>query len=171
MARAAAGEAGAFRALWDRHGAPLHRFILRQVRRPTVAQELLQETFLRAYRGAGRYQPRAAVSAWLFRIAANLCANHTEAASSRHELLSEPPERADPGPGPAEQLQQAELSAAVEAALAALPAQQRTAVQLARFEELSYAEIAEILGVSVAAVDGLLQRARQTLRDHLRHLA
>ena len=171
MARAGSGDARAFRSLWDRHGASLYGFILRQVRRPAIAQELLQETFLRAYRGAARYQPRASLSTWLFRIAVNLCSNHAEAASSRHELLCEPPDSADQRPGPAEDLEQAELCVAVEAAIAALPPQQRAAVQLARFEEMSYSEIAEVLEVSVAAVDGLLQRARQSLRNHLQHFA
>ena len=64
-----------------------------------------------------------------------------------------------------------ELARVVEVALVALPSQQRAAVQLARFEGLSYTEIADVLGVSVGAVDSLLQRARQTLRKQLQHVA
>ena len=148
----------------------MYRFILRQVGRPAVAEEILQETFLRAYRAAGTYEPRAAVSTWLFRVAANLCLNEAQAARSRHEVLADAPETAAGQADPAQALERKEVSAVVEAALSALPPQQRAAVQLARFEGLSYAEIAEVLGVSVGAVDGLLQRARQTLREQLRHL-
>ena len=167
----AAGDRRAFHALVEKHGGPLYRFILRQVGRPAVAEELLQEALLRAYRAAPTFEPRAAVSTWLFRIAANLCSNEAQSARSRYEIVAEPPELAAAQADPAKVLEQKELSAAVEAALAALPPQQRAAVQLARFEGLSYAEVAEVLGVSVGAVDGLLQRARRTLRMQLRHLA
>ena len=136
-----------------------------------MAEEILQEAFLRAYRAAASYEPRAAVSTWLFRIAANLSLNETQAARSRHEVLADAPEPAAQQADPAQALERKEVSAAVEAELSALPPQQRAAVQLARFEGLSYAEIAEVLGVSVGAVDGLLQRARQTLREQLQHLA
>jgi RNA polymerase sigma-70 factor (ECF subfamily) len=144
---------------------------LRLVGRPAVAEELLQEAFLRAYRAAATFEPRAAVSTWLFRIAANLCLNEAQSARSRHEVVAEVPEIVSAQANPAEALERKEVSAAVEAALACLPPHQRAAVQLARFEGLSYAEIARVLGVSVGAVDGLLQRARQTLRKRLQHLA
>jgi RNA polymerase sigma-70 factor (ECF subfamily) len=167
----ARGDRRAFRGLVEKYRGPLYRFILRMVRRPAVAEELLQETFLRMYQSAARYEPRAAFSTWLFRIVANLCLNESEAARSRHEALGEAPERAHPQASPAEALERKEVGAAVEAALATLPPQQRAAVQLARFEEMSYAEIAAVLGVGVAAVDSLLQRARQKLRESLQHLA
>ena len=115
-----------------------------------MAEELLQEALLRAYRAAATFEPRAAVSTWLFRIAANLCSNEAQSARSRHEIVAEPPELAAAQADPAKVLEQKELSAAVEAALATLPPQQRAAVQLARFEGLSYAEVAEVLGVSGA---------------------
>jgi RNA polymerase sigma-70 factor, ECF subfamily len=169
--RVADGDRCAFASLVEQYRGPLYRFVLRQVGRPPVAEELLQETFLRMHQGAPRYEPRAALSTWLFRIAANLCINEAEAAHSRHEALGETSERPHPQPTPAEDLERKEVGAAVEAALATLPPQQRAAVQLARFEEMSYADIAEVLGISVGAVDSLLQRARQRLRLELQHLA
>ena len=165
------GDRRAFRALVEKYRGPLYRFILRQVGRPAVAEELLQETLLRVYRAASTFEPRAAVSSWLFRIATNLCLNEAQSAHSRHEVAAEAPDVATTQADPAKALENKEVSVAVEAALAALPPQQRAAVQLVRFEGLSYAEIAEVLGVSVGAVDGLLQRARQTLRQQLQHLA
>jgi RNA polymerase sigma-70 factor, ECF subfamily len=164
------GDRRAFRALVERHRAPLYSFILRQVRRPAIAEELLQDTFLRAYRAADSYEGRAALSTWLFRIAANLCLNEAASAHSRHETLEDTPESTDQVASAVDLLERKETGAAVEAALAALPPQQRAAVQLARFEGMSYDEIADVLGVSVGAVDGLLQRARQSLRKQLRHL-
>jgi RNA polymerase sigma-70 factor (ECF subfamily) len=169
--RVADGDRRAFATLVEQYRGPLYRFILRQVRRPAVAEELLQETFLRLHQGASRYEPRAALSTWLFRIATNLCLNEAATAHARHETLGETPERAHPQANPAEALERKEVGAAVEAALATLPPQQRAAVQLARFEGMTYADIAEVLGVSVAAVDSLLQRARQKLRLELQHLA
>jgi RNA polymerase sigma-70 factor (ECF subfamily) len=167
----ATGDRRAFRALAEKYSGPLYRFILRQLGRPAVAEELLQETLLRAYRAAATFEPRAAVSTWLFRIAANLCLNEAQSAHFRHEVAAEAPGVATTQADPATALERKEVGVAVEAALTALPPQQRAAVQLARFEGLSYAEIAEVLGVSVGAVDGLLQRARQTLRKQLHHLA
>lgn len=171
LGKVASGDRRAFASLVQQHERSLYRFILRQVRRPAVAEELLQEAFLRAYRAAASYEARSAVSTWLFRIAANLCLNEAQSAQSRHEVAGEVPERIHPAPNPAEQLEQKQTGALIEAALAALPPQQRAAVQLARFEGLSYAEISEVLGVSVGAVDGLLQRARLSLREQLRDLA
>jgi RNA polymerase sigma-70 factor (ECF subfamily) len=153
----AAGDRSAFATLVERHRRSLYRFILRQVGRPAVADELLQEVFLRAYRGAGSYEPRAALATWLFRIAANLCLNEVQAARSRREVIGDVPEGALRLPNTAEELERKQVSAAVEAALGRLPPEQRAAVQLARFEGMSYQEIAEVL--SVGAVGRALRRA------------
>ena len=169
--KVAAGDRSAFATLVERYRGSLYRFIVRQVGRPAVADELLQEVFLRAYRGAGSYEPRAALATWLFRIAANLCLNEVQAARSRREVMGDIPDGALQLPNPAEDLERKQVSAAVEAALGRLPPEQRAAVQLARFEGMSYQEIAQVLSVSVGAVDGLLQRARQALRKQLQHLA
>ena len=97
MARAGLGDARAFRSLVDRPGASLYRFILRQVWRPAIAQELLQETFLRAYRGAARYQPRAASPTWLFRIAVNLLEMHGLLRPDQRAHLAQILRRGGPG--------------------------------------------------------------------------
>jgi RNA polymerase sigma-70 factor (ECF subfamily) len=164
----ARGERAAFRELVERYQAPLHSFVLRMVRRPSVAEELVQETFVRAYRAAARFRPEAAVSTWLFHIAARLAMNEAARAHNRRELAVEPPDMPSAKPGPQEALEQKELAAAVEAALAQLPPKQRAAVVLARFEGMSYREIAQVLEVSEGAVDGLLQRARLALSKVLR---
>ena len=171
MRRVRDGDRRAFAILVERHRDSLYRFILRQVRSAPSAEDLLQETFLRVYRAAADYEPDAKLSTWLFRIAFNLCLNEAAKASSRRELVDAAPDRADPQPDPAVALERKEIASAVEAAIACLPPRQRAAVQLARFEGMSYASIAKVLDTSVAAVENLLQRARQTLRQQLQHLA
>lgn len=171
MRRVAEGDRLAFEELVGRYRHPLYRFILRQVRRPSIAEEVVQETFVRVFEAAGRYEPRGALSTWIFRIAANLCINEAVAARSKHETMVDAPEYACRAPNAVEQLASEEVRAAVEAAFAELPPQQRAAVHLSRFEHMTYAEIATVLNVSVPAVDGLIQRARQALRVRLREFA
>ena len=166
--RVGAGDLVAFRALVARYQGPLYTFVLRMVRRPSVAEELVQETFVRAFRAAPRYKPMASVSTWLFHIAARLAMNEAARAHHVHEIIRDVPDAPAEVRGPLEELERKELSRTIEDALAQLPPQQRAAVVLARFEDMSYREIGKVLGVSEGAVDGLLQRARQTLARLLR---
>jgi RNA polymerase sigma-70 factor, ECF subfamily len=161
--RIGCGDHAAFRVFVERYRGPLYSFILRMVRRPAVAEELVQDSFVRAFYAAPRYKPTASVSTWLFQIAARLSMNEAARAYHSHEEAHEVPEVQAETPGPLEELERRALGRALEDALARLPPQQRAAVVLARYEEMSYREISSVLGVSEGAVDGLLQRARQTL--------
>lgn len=161
--RVGAGEHAAFRVLVVRYQGPLYAFVLRMVRRPSIAEELVQEAFVRAFRAAPRYKPTASVSTWLFHIAARLAINEATRAYHRHEVAGDIPDISIEGSGPLEELERRELSRDIAEALAQLPPQQRAAVLLARFEDMPYREIGKVLEVSEGAVDGLLQRARQTL--------
>jgi RNA polymerase sigma-70 factor (ECF subfamily) len=166
--RVGEGDRTAFRALVERYQGPLYSFVLRMVRQRSTAEDLVQETFLRAFRAAPRYKPTAQVSTWLFHIAARLAMNETGRAHHVREVAGGVPEGPTEAPGPPEELERRELSRAIEEALARLPPEQRTAVVLARFEEMPYRDIGKVLGVSEGAVDGLLQRARRTLAKLLR---
>jgi RNA polymerase sigma-70 factor, ECF subfamily len=166
--RVGGGDHAAFRALVERYQGPLYSFILRMARRPPVAEELVQETFVRAFRAAPRYEPTASVSTWLFHIAARLAMNEAARAHHLHEVVRDSSDVPAEGRGPLEELERKELSRTIEEALAHLPPQQRAAVVLARFEDMPYREIGKVLEVSEGAVDGLLQRARRTLRKLLR---
>ena len=166
--RVGAGDRAAFRALVERYQGPLYTFVLRMVRRPAIAEELVQESFVRAFRAAPRFKPAASVSTWLFHIAARLAMNEAARAHHHHELAGDVPDVPTEVRGPLEELEQKELSWTIEEALAQLPPQQRAAVVLARFEDMPYREIGKVLEVSTGAVDGLLQRARQTLARLLR---
>jgi len=161
--RTGAGDYVAFRALVERYQGPLYTFVLRMVLRPPVAEELVQEAFVRAFRAAPRYKPTASVSTWLFHIAARLAMNEAARAHHRHEVTRDVPDFPAETRSPLEEFEQKELSRIIEEALAQLPPQQRAAVVLARFEEMPYREVGKVLDVSEGAVDGLLQRARQTL--------
>ena len=166
--RIGGGDHTAFRALVERYRGPLYSFVLRMVRRPPVAEELVQETFVRAFRAAPRYKPTASVSTWLFHIAARLAMNEAARAHHVHEVVRDAPEVPTEARSPLEELERKELSRTIEEALARLPPQQKAAVVLARLEGMSYREIGRVLEVSEGAVDGLLQRARQALTRLLR---
>lgn len=166
--RVATGDRAAFRALVERYQGPLYSFVIRMVHRPPVAEELVQEAFVRAFRAAPRYKPTAPVSTWMFHIAARLAMNEAARAYHHHEVVREAPDVVAEARDPHEELERRELSRAIEGALAQLSPEQRAAVVLARYEDLSYRQIGEVLEISEGAVDGLLQRARQTLARILR---
>jgi RNA polymerase sigma-70 factor (ECF subfamily) len=139
------------------------------------AEDLAQEVFLRVFRTRERYTPTAKFSTWLFTIANNLALNALRDRKRRPQVPLDP---ADSGPLPAEKLAdgrpppyqplaQAELAAVVRRALDGLNERQRMAVVLNKFEDMGYAEIGEVMGLSDKAVKSLLCRAREKLREAL----
>ena len=168
MLRVKDGDRAAFRHLVERYQHPLTNFVYRTVLSRPDADDLTQEVFLRVYRAAPSYQPTAKFSTWLYRIAANTSLNHLKAAGRTSIEPCEPEQlTASSGADPHRGFEHHELEAAVEQALRQLPDRQRIAVTLRRFEELSYAEIAEAMDCSVQAVDSLLRRAADMLRATL----
>jgi RNA polymerase sigma-70 factor (ECF subfamily) len=164
MRRTANGDAAAFRALADAHVKKIMGFAYRLLNDRTEAEDVAQETFLRLWKEAGRYEPRARVSTWLHRIAHNLCIDRLRARREQpSDRLDE--ERASNEPGG---LLDRKLTArAVEHALAALPERQRAAITLVHYQELGNIEAAEVLGIGVEALESLLARGRRTLREKL----
>ncbi len=143
------------------------------------AEDLAQEVFLRVYRTRQKYTPKAKFATWLFTIANHLALNALRDRRRRPAVSLDPPDPAASGPWPADQLapgrdplpahdvQQAELTDIVRKALDQLNDRQRMAVVLNKFEDLNYAEIAEVMGLSTKAVKSLLCRARCRLRECL----
>jgi RNA polymerase sigma-70 factor, ECF subfamily len=144
------------------------------------AEDLAQEVFLRVYRSRKRYVPGAKFSTWLFTIANNVAANARRSRSRRREVtLSvsdgsssggnrlEQIAQAASGLMPARQLDKAEMREVVRLAIEALNERQRMAVLLSKFENMSYADIAETMDMSQEAIKSLLSRARLNLKEVL----
>jgi RNA polymerase sigma-70 factor (ECF subfamily) len=180
MLRAGSGDTGAFRLLMEKHQVPVMRMIYRYTGMHHEAEDLAQDIFLKIYRAAGSYAPRAQFKTWLYKVVANHCFNfHRGRKKHKYDGTLDPTlsaadvaDQSSQGAGQdasAEQrLQQEELKAAVQKALAGLPDRQRMAVILFRFEGLSYGEIARALGCSVSAVESLIFRAMSSLKERLK---
>ncbi len=146
------------------------------VGRGDEAEDLAQEVFLRVFRGRKTYHPRAKFSTWLFTIANNLALNHLRNRQRKPIRTLTGRDSGPLGPRPAEQIvegrehqpdhamQERELAAIVREALETLNERQKVAVVLNKFEDMNYAEIADVMGLSTKAVKSLLSRARENLR-------
>ena len=179
MLRVQRGDRAAFTELVERYQQPLFNFICRTLRDEAESEDLAQNVFLQVYKSRARYQRTAKFSTWLFTIARNLCLNELRR-RSRHpaESLEEAHAEHDDLPrqqyedrahiAAPEKLLHGELAQKIEAALAALPENQRTAILLCRQDELSYEEIAEVLGCSLSATKSLIHRGRETLKEKLK---
>lgn len=175
IARAGAGDRAAWRALYLRHRDFVHRVAFRFMGNEADARDVTQDTFIAVFRNASSYRESGKFTTYLWRTVANRCL--TEKARAWHRLrddhaaddearglLSLPDER----PTPEEALDASRSQARVQAAIASLPERQRLALVLARYEGLSYEDIAETLSCSVSSVESLLFRARQSLLARLR---
>jgi len=164
----ARGDQRAFAALVERHADAIHAYVFRMTGSRADAEDFTQETFLRLWRKAGSYQPgRVKVSTWLHTIAHNLTVDALRRPRAVAGSLAEDDDTAAHGTGPFEVHAAREMLDRVERALSGLPAQQRAALLLCRVQGFSNAEVAEILGSSVRAVESLLARARRALRQAL----
>lgn len=170
MARVRAGDEEAFTALVERHQQMVVGTIVRMLGTVEEAEDLAQTVFVRVWRNASRWEPSAKVTTWILTITRNLVFNEARRRSRARTVPLEDGVTEWPDHGvssPAAEAEQAELQAAADAAIQALPEAARLAVILRRYEEKSYEEIAEVLGVTVPAVKSLLFRARQELRERL----
>lgn len=174
MERIGAGDHEAFRCLVERHQNAVIGTVAKMLGNPSEAEDIAQQVFLRIWKNARRYRPDAKFTTYLFTITRNLVFNETRRRSRKKEVSADEREEnshqtleASPDRQPDAELLQAELQTAVDEAIASLPETQRMAVVLRRYEQLSYDEIAEVLGLSVSAVKSLLFRARTALRESL----
>jgi RNA polymerase sigma-70 factor (ECF subfamily) len=166
MARAGQGDRSAWQALYLEHRDFVYATALRFLGDEAGARDAAQDVFVSLLSRASSYRPTAAFSTYLRRVTVNRCINERASARYRRQVDVPAPlreEMASPDPGPEALLERGEAEASVRAAVAALPDRQRMAVVLARFEGLSYEEIADALDCSVSSVESLLFRARQKL--------
>ena len=175
MRATATGDTRAFRLLVEKHQHSVVGTIAKMTGRPSDAEDLAQQVFLRVWKSAARYEPTAKFTTWLFTIVRNLVFNEGRRAYRKLEVSLEAGEEeshhglADAtSPTPDQRLLHDEMRRAADAAIARLPEQARLAVVLRRFEEAPYEEIASVLGITVPAVKSLLFRARCQLRDDLK---
>jgi RNA polymerase sigma-70 factor, ECF subfamily len=173
------GDHGAFEQLMQRYQDRLVGFFYHLCHDRAVAEDLAQEAFLRVYRSRDRYEPTARFSTWLFRIAHNLANNLNRGTVRRREIpLAATSDSHDFRPQqrnlaeksalmPTRQIDSLELRDVVRNAVEELSERQRTAVILHKFEEMSYEEIGDIMGLGVVAVKSLLSRARSRLKESL----
>ena len=162
MLRFQAGDGSAFEELVLRHQKNVLNLVYRYLGDAVQAEDVSQEAFLRVYRARSSYSPTAKFSTWLYRITVNLCLNQIRSRRTTGAL----PEIAS-GEAPGADLDRVELQKAVKDAVDGLPENQRMAVLLARFEELSYEEICKVMDLSLEAVKSLLHRAKETLKEKL----
>lgn len=179
MLRVQRGDRRAFEALMARYAQPVANYLYRSLGDAAEAEDLTQNVFLQVYKSAARYRVSAPFATWLFTIARNLCLNELRR-RARHPATSldaPPPEHEDAPAravpdtrpdGPVQTLLLTELEAKIQEALADLPETQRTAILLYREQDLSYEDIAAVLGCSLTAVKSLIHRGRETLKRRLK---
>lgn len=176
-----AGNASAFEQLVRQYQDRVLAFLRNLISNQQTAEDLTQDVFLRMYRARESYVPNAKFSTWVFTIAQNVARNAVRQLSRRHEQQVSGLRPSDSGQNltmeqlateasglqPARQLDRMEMSEIVKLALGTLSERQRTAVLLAKFENMSYQEIADTMGLTVPAIKSLLSRARNNLREAL----
>jgi RNA polymerase sigma-70 factor, ECF subfamily len=179
MLRVKRGDRAAFTDLVEKYKQPLFNFICRTLRDEAESEDLAQNVFLQVYKSRQRYERKAKFSTWLFTIARNLCLNEirrrsrhpAESIEEIHSENEDQPQRQYEDKKvflPDQNVLHGEVAQKIEAALAELPENQRTAILLCRQDELSYEEIAEILDCSLSATKSLIHRGRETLKEKLK---
>jgi RNA polymerase sigma-70 factor (ECF subfamily) len=175
MLRFQAGDSGAFDELVERNIAGVHSLAFRFLGDASMVEDIAQEAFLRVFRNAKNYQPRAKFTTWLYRIVANLCFNVSRSRKKGKPISLDAVKEGDASrdvpdthlADPKNQLGHAELGEHIAKAIAELPDQQRMAFILHQYQQNSYADIAEEMGTTPTAVKSLLSRGRANLREKL----
>ena len=179
MLRVKQGDSAAFTELVEKYKQPVMNVVYRILRDATESEDMAQNVFVQVYKSAHRYEISAKFSTWLFTIARNLCLNELRR-RSRHPAESLDAVRPDDVDQPLRQFEdkknftppesllQNELAQKIEAALAELPENQRTAILLCRQNELSYEEISKVLDCSLSATKSMIHRGRETLKEKLK---
>jgi RNA polymerase sigma-70 factor (ECF subfamily) len=167
------GDLEAFEVLYDRYQKRLFHFILRFAREKSLAEDILQETFIRVLRAGKSYRKGSRFSTYIFTIARNLCLDALKSWERRHLLLSQEDEierAADKSKGPDKILEETGTAKIIQSAIEALPADQREVLILSKYSGLAYDEIARIVNSTPTAVKQKAYRAMQSLKQRLKIL-
>ena len=174
MERVKNGDDGAFEELLTRHYQSVYRLAYRFLYDSPEAEDITQEVFLRVFRAAQTYSPKAKFSTWLYTITKNLCFNELRKKRSvtvfsiEDEMLPELPSMDE---STVSKLEEEEVKKRVLDAVRELPANLRIAVLLLKYHGLSYEEVAEILGCTVNAVKLRVHRAKKFLTKSIGHVS
>ncbi|WP_346731665.1 RNA polymerase sigma factor RpoE [Hydrogenophilus thiooxidans] len=181
VARVQAGDQAAFGLLVEKYRRRVERLIARLVHDPAEVEDLAQETFIKAYRAINAFRGESAFYTWLYRIALNTAKNHLVSAK-REVMTTSTTQDNDEGESfdllegqgtddtPERLLLSQEIARTVEEAMAELPEELRTAIQLRELEGLSYEAIAEAMGCPIGTVRSRIFRAREAIARRLRPL-
>ena len=177
------GREAAYRELIRRYERPVFSLVLRMVRDRQLAEDLSQETFIKALNAIGSYRPEYKFSSWIFKIANNAAIDHLRRreldtlsldgaphASTPEEIEATALQVGDRGESPLDELEARELGTAIERAIAQLRPEYRACILLRHVEGLAYEEIAQSLDLPLGTVKTYIHRARHELRDLLAHL-
>jgi len=164
------GEAAAFEELMRRYKHPVVNFVFRMLGNAQDADEIAQDVFVRVYQNVDTYRPETKFSTWLFAMARHAAIDRLRW-RTRHptESIESAPE-ISASSGTAEDVREREIGEQIAAAVAKLPEDQRTAIILAEYHGMSYAEIAGVMRCSKKSVESRLYRAKQALRERLQRL-
>jgi RNA polymerase sigma-70 factor (ECF subfamily) len=168
------GDTNAFEELVEKHQALVAGTVGRMLGSNSDVEDIAQQVFIRVWKSARRYVPRAKFTTWLLKITRNLVFNELRRTKRRAQVPlqpepggEDPPLKDEMNLAPDASLLESELQRTIEQAILQLPEAQRMALVLRRYEQLSYEQIAEVLDLSVPAVKSVLFRARSELRSRL----
>jgi len=174
MRQVSRGDTSAFEELIERHRALVAGTVARMLSSNSDVEDIAQQVFIRVWKSARRYVPRAKFTTWLLKITRNLVFNelrrtkrHAHVPLQSEPGVEDPPVKDETNLAPDASLLESELQRTIEEAILQLPETQRMALVLRRYEQLSYEQIAEVLDLSVPAVKSVLFRARSELRSRL----
>ena len=183
VALAREGREAAYRELIRRYERPVFSLVLRMVRDRQLAEDLAQETFIKALNAIGSYRPEFKFSSWIFKIANNaaidqlrrrevdtLSIDGAPNATSADDIEATALQVGDKGETPLAELEARELGTHIERAIAQLRPEYRSCIMLRHVEGLAYEEIAQLLDLPLGTVKTYIHRARHELRDMLAHL-
>lgn len=167
LARMRGDDAEAYRLLVERHVDRAYAIALRVLGNVADAEDVAQECLVKVWTHRHAWQDgKAKFSTWLYRVVVNRCIDLRR--RPVNECLDDVPEPMDDEADSVSRIHRAQVFGRLDDAIARLPEQQRLALTLSYFDDLGNAEVAEILGTTVSAVESLLKRARQALRHNLR---
>jgi RNA polymerase sigma-70 factor (ECF subfamily) len=183
VALAREGREAAYRELIRRYERPVFSLILRMVRDRQLAEDLAQETFIKALNAIASYRPEFKFSSWIFKIANNAAIDHLRRreldtlsidgaphATSAEDIEATALQVGDKGETPLAELEARELGTAIERAIGRLRPEYRSCIMLRHVEGMAYEEIAQLLDLPLGTVKTYIHRARHELRDMLAHL-